>query len=246
MSQQQQPDHPGGPGRGSPPHPGPPRVPTAFGGAPSARAPSRSPYRRKRRPGAGSGCGSALLIVAVMALAIGGIVAAALYVRDKDPDRRRDDRASDLAAVCRGKGIDSVPAYRKGAPDQLGGRYDPYARDGVPVAFHLVPGQADDVAESLTEVRLLGCSTTIATESTDCSFTRMGQRVTARWTTETSTELKIVDVHSAKVLKTVTLPTSRPCPAALRVEDDGRYTPTLPYDEINEQVEGQLSLYHQS
>lgn len=247
--------------------PDPVRPPSPSTWIPTVATPQAPAPRRKHR----SGCGSSLAILVGILVVMGALVAGAVVAyqnhRENDPEYQREQRAEDLRAVCRGNGIDDVAAYRRGAGGAIGARFAP--KDELQeargrqeaVAFPLVPtGSADPV--ELVDARVVGCTATSAVEQQDCSFVRTtgltglggstdlpgtggGTRITAGWSTRVRTELRIVEVRSGKVLHTAAFETPNPCPRTLAVEDDGGYEMGLPDEEIAQQVEGQMALYHQ-
>ena len=244
-----------GPGSRTPP--GPNRPPGVWAAASPPLPPLRPPPRRTTR----RGCGLAYLlaVVAVIAVLFTGLVLGVQHQRNRSPAHRRAVRIDELRSVCDGKGIGDVPAYRRGGDDQLGARLANEAadeRDDDPedidvVAFTLVPGREAE-PEAVLDARVMACTTSAATKQERCSFTDpaaapglTGGRVTAVWTTLTTTTLRIVDVHSGRALQTSTFETPSECPNALAVRGDGSYDARLPLEQIGAQTEAQVALFHQ-
>lgn len=249
---------PWGPSPATPPSPGPPPGAWAPAAAPppAARPPAR---HRPRRNGCGTSLAFLLVIVVVIGAIVGAAVVAVRWRQANDPAHQRAERIDDLRSVCDGQGIADVPAYQRGATGALGARSaledrgpdDDDVEDVGVVAFPLVPGGAGD-PEAVLDAQLMACTASTATTTEPCAFVEPGRgpsfgggNVTADWPTLTTTELRIVDVHSGKVLQATTFETPSECPRSLQVDDDGSYDARLPLDEIAEQTEAQVALFHQ-
>lgn len=218
---------------------------------PSHWSPARS---EPVRPHRSQGCLTMSLALLAVLVVISTLVFVGYHRWSTDPARLRSERIEDLKAVCQGVGIDDVAAYRRGAPDQLGARTAPDEDDDDPtaVAFALVPGTRAD-PDAVMDARVMACTTSTATTTESCSFSDPtrgpslggGGNVTAQWTTLATTQLRIVDVHSGKVLHRTAFETPNECPSSLRVEDDGSYDSRLPVEQIAAQTEAQVALFHQ-